>query len=98
LSPLNSSPWPLARLRPELLGGALAANEEANRVYHGGPVSLQEIFEGKTIKPTEAATTLSRRIAGRPGSVRLATDAERQRNSCKAAFSLQVKPPVRWPP
>jgi hypothetical protein len=39
------------------------------------------MFEGKTIKPTEAAATLSRRIAGRPGSVRLATDAERQRNS-----------------
>lgn len=45
-------------------GGAVSPDDEANRVYYGQPVSMQEILFDKKVKPTELATGLADKIKG----------------------------------
>jgi SH3 domain-containing YSC84-like protein 1 len=49
-----------------LKGGALAPDEEANRVYYGEPVSVKAILFDKKVKPTEAAKKLGQTLSSAP--------------------------------
>jgi lipid-binding SYLF domain-containing protein len=43
-------------------GGAISPDHDANRVYYGAPVTMQEILFDKKVKPTEPATALARTV------------------------------------
>jgi lipid-binding SYLF domain-containing protein len=43
-------------------GGATSPDQEANRVYYGAPVIMQEILFDKKFRPTEPACALAGKI------------------------------------
>jgi len=43
-------------------GGAISADYDANRIYYGQPLNLQEVLFDKKVKETPAATALSAKI------------------------------------
>jgi lipid-binding SYLF domain-containing protein len=43
-------------------GGAVSPDDEANRVYYGQPVSMQDILFDKKVKPTDLATALAGKL------------------------------------
>jgi len=43
-------------------GGAISPDHDANRVYYGASVTMQEILFDKKVKPTEPATALARTV------------------------------------
>lgn len=45
-----------------LKGGAVTPDEEANRVYYGGPVTLSDILFQDKVKPTTPALELAKKI------------------------------------
>lgn len=45
-------------------GGAIAPDDEANRVYYGQSLTMKEILFEKKVQPTEAALQLAERING----------------------------------
>lgn len=45
-------------------GGAIAPDDEGNRVYYGRPLTMKEILFEKKVPPTEAAVKLAERING----------------------------------
>ncbi len=44
-------------------GGTISPDHDANRIYYGAPVTMQEILFDKKVKPTQPATDLARTIA-----------------------------------
>jgi len=45
-------------------GGAIAPDDEGNRVYYGQPLTMKEILFEKKVQPTEASRLLAERING----------------------------------
>jgi lipid-binding SYLF domain-containing protein len=43
-------------------GGAISPDHEANRIYYGAPVTMQDILFDKKVKPTEPASALARTV------------------------------------
>jgi lipid-binding SYLF domain-containing protein len=45
-------------------GGALSVDKEANQVYYGAPVTMEEVLFGKKVKSTPKAEELAKKLNG----------------------------------
>lgn len=45
-----------------LKGGAISPDQDANRIYYGTPVTMQDILFDKKVKPTPSATALAGKL------------------------------------